>query len=66
MGLEVGGYHGRTDWPKMGPSLLIATCLIVASRTTKWPPRCDSSTSGGDLDEEIHFAANVASRVRRR
>ena len=25
MGLEVGGYHDRPDWPKMGPSLLIAT-----------------------------------------
>jgi hypothetical protein len=63
MGIEVGGYHERTDWPKMGPSLLIATCLIVAIRTAKWPARCDTSLSGTELNDEIHFAANVASRV---
>lgn len=63
MGLEVGGYRDRTDWPKMGPSLLIATALIVAIRTARWPARCDTSLSGADLDAEIHFAANVASRV---
>jgi hypothetical protein len=37
MGLDVGGYTDRPDWPKLGPSLLIATCLIVAIRTAKWP-----------------------------
>jgi hypothetical protein len=63
MGIEVGGYHNRADWPKMGPSLLIATALIVAIRTAKWAPRCDTSLSGADLDAEIHFAANVANRV---
>ena len=47
----------------MGPSLLIATALIVAIRTAKWAPRCDTSLSGADLDAEIHFAANVANRV---
>lgn len=61
--MEIGGYHERTDWPKMGPSLLIATCLIVAIRTAKWPPRLDTSTSGVQLDEEIQFAVSIASRV---
>jgi hypothetical protein len=37
MGLEVGGYDSEPDWPKMGPSMLIATCLILAIRTAKWP-----------------------------
>ena len=37
MGLEIGGYEERPDWPKMGPSLLIATCLILAIRTAKRP-----------------------------
>jgi hypothetical protein len=36
MGIEVGGYHERTDWPKMGPSLLISTALIVAIRASRW------------------------------
>jgi hypothetical protein len=63
MGLEVGGYHDRSDWPKMGPSLLIATSLIVAIRTSKWPPRADDSLCGQELNEEINFAAHVAGRV---
>ena len=42
MGHEVGGYHDRTDWPKLGPSLLISTCLILAIRTAKWSARYDA------------------------
>jgi hypothetical protein len=63
MGLEVGGYKEGPDFPKLGPSLLIATCLIVAIRTAKWPPRSDPSLSDQDLNQEIEFAAYVASRV---
>ena len=63
MGLEIGGYHDRPDWPKMGPSLLISTCLIVAIRTAKWPARSDDSFNCQELADEIQFAAGVASRV---
>ena len=57
MGLDVGGYHDRPDWPKMGPSLLIATCLIVAIRTAKWPARSDDKLCDQEMNEEIEFAA---------
>jgi hypothetical protein len=63
MGLEVGGYHDRPDWPKMGPSLLIATCLIVAIRTAKWPTQSDEKLCDQDMNEEIEFAAYIAGRV---
>ena len=63
MGLDIGGYQDRLDWPKMGPSLLISTCLIVAVRTAKWPARADDSLSRQELADEIQFAASVASRV---
>jgi hypothetical protein len=63
MGLDVGGYTDRPDWPKMGPSLLIATSLIVAIRTAKWPAHVDKAVSSPDLDREIDFAAHVAGRV---
>jgi len=63
MGLDVGGYHDRPDWPKMGPSLLIATCLILAIRTAKWKPNIDPSLAHQDMNEEIQFAANMAYRV---
>jgi hypothetical protein len=35
MGLDIGGYDQKPDWPKLGPSLLIASCLILAIRTAK-------------------------------
>jgi len=47
----------------MGPSLLIATCLIVAIRTAKWSASIDAKNSNSELDKEIDFAAHVAQRV---
>jgi hypothetical protein len=64
MGLDVGGYEDRPDSPKMGPSLLIATCLILAIRTAKWSVRsADSAASDTDLEKEIEHAAHLAGRV---
>ena len=63
MGLDIGGYEERPDWPKMGPSLLIATCLILAIRTAKRPALWDSQTSNVDLDAEIQYSAHLAGRV---
>jgi hypothetical protein len=60
MGLDVGGFTDRPDWPKLGPSLLIAKCLIVAIRTAKWSANSDKTTSGTGLEQEIDFAAHVA------
>jgi hypothetical protein len=64
MGLDIGGYEQRPDWPKMGPSLLIAACLILAVRTTKWTPRSSGgTTSDRDLEVEIENAIHLAGRV---
>jgi len=63
LGLEVGGYHDGPDWPKLGPSLLIATCVILAIRAAKWPSRFDEKLSHQELDHEIDYAAGLASRV---
>jgi hypothetical protein len=63
MGLDVGGHEDKPDWPKMGPSLLIATALILAIRTAKWPARKDSTGSDRDLEAEIDHAAYLAGAV---
>jgi hypothetical protein len=64
MGLDIGGYDQRPDWPKMGPSLLIASCLILAIRTAKWLPRSSGgTTSDRDLDVEVDHAIHLAGRV---
>jgi hypothetical protein len=58
MALDIGGFEQRPDWPKMGPSLLIGTCLILAIRTAKWPATFDERCSEMDLDKEIAYAVN--------
>ena len=64
MGLKIGGFDDKPDWPKMGPSLLIATCLTLAIRTAKWQTRSSESTaSNTDLEREIEYAAFLAGRV---
>jgi hypothetical protein len=63
MGLDIGGFDQRPDWPKLGPSLLIGTCVILAIRTAKWPPNFDERISEIDLDREIAYAAHLAGRV---
>jgi hypothetical protein len=63
MGLDVGGHENRPDWPKMGPSLLIATALILAIRTAKWPANFSATESDRELEKEIEYAAHLAGRV---
>jgi hypothetical protein len=61
--MEIGGYNKEVDLPKLGPSLLIATCLIVAVRTAKWPAVFSERTSNVEFDREIEYAAFLANRV---
>jgi hypothetical protein len=60
-GFDIGGYEQRPDWPKMGPSLLIASCLILAVRTAKWSAQqAHPTTADRDLDVELEYAVHLA------
>ena len=63
MAREVGGYNDHPDWPKLGPSLLIASALILAVRTAKWPADRDANFSNHALQNEIDFAIGLANSV---
>src|SRR6516225_5970690 len=41
VGLEMGGHTEQPDWPKLGPSLLIAAGMILAIRSAKSPATHD-------------------------
>jgi hypothetical protein len=60
---EIGGYNVTIDCPKLGPSLLIATALVLAIRTAKWFATFDKTTANPELDKEIEYATFLASRV---
>ena len=64
MALNVGGFEQKPDFPKMGPSLLIGACLILAVRTAKWSIRSSNSTaSDKELESEVEHAIHLAARV---
>ena len=57
--VEVIGHNTGPDWPKLGPSMLIATALVVAIRTARWAakaPGAGLSDVDADLDREVDFA----------
>jgi len=68
-GLKVTGHERGPDWPKLGPSVLIATVLVVAIRTVKWSllPKedCGGADIDHELDQEISNAMRVTMRVMR-
>lgn len=61
------GTQWKIDWPKMGPSMLIATALIVAIRTAKWTAKAAGDTLisdvDSDLDREVSYAEKITIRV---
>ena len=65
--MKVVGNERRPDWPKLGPSIIIATALIVAIRTAKWVAKSSADPQFSDvdveLDKEVSFAARISIRV---
>lgn len=65
--MKVVGNERRPDWPKLGPSIIIATALIVAIRTAKWVAKSAADAQFSDvdvaLDKEVSFAARISIRV---
>jgi hypothetical protein len=64
--VDVIGHNRVPDWPKLGPSLLIAVALVVAIRTATWAakaPGAGFADVDNELDREVEFAARVADRV---
>lgn len=60
------GHNKSPDWPKLGPSLLIATALVVAIRTARWDAKAPGEGVADvdhDLDREVAFAVRVTDRV---
>lgn len=61
--MEIGGYNKEPDLFKLGPSMLIASCLILAIRTAKWAAVVHPTASERSLEVEIDYAIHLADRV---
>lgn len=64
--MKVIGHNTGPDWPKLGPSMLIATALVVAIRTARWAAKAPGEGLADvdmELDREVAFGVRVADRV---
>jgi hypothetical protein len=56
-----------SDWPKLDPSIIIETALIVAIRSAKWFAKSSTDAQFSDvdvdLDKEVSFAARISTRI---
>ncbi len=62
--MKVGGYDKAVDYAKLGPTLVIASSLVLAIRTARWkPPDTDSTSSARDWEAEMERSVWIARRV---
>lgn len=61
--MQVGGLNKQVDHPRLGPTLVIASSLILAIRTAKWPRDTVSTGSESDWDAEVEHSVRIAHRV---
>lgn len=56
----VGGVRKEVDYQKLGPALLIASSLVLAVRTARWPPTHTDGLADVDWQNEIEHSARIA------
>ena len=60
---RIGGYRREVDHQKLGPALLIASSLVLAIRTARWPPTHSDGVSHTDWDKEVEHSVRIAKIV---
>lgn len=58
--MQIAGYHKQPDLSKMGPTLIIASSLILAIRTAKWPCVELDMASNREWDKEVEQSVRMA------
>jgi hypothetical protein len=61
--MEIAGYRREVDLSKMGPTLVIASGLILAIRTAKWPRILVDTASQPEWDAEVEQSVKMAHRI---
>jgi hypothetical protein len=61
--MEIAGYNREVDLGRMGPTLVIASSLILAIRTAKWPRIVCDTTSQPEWDAEVEQSVKMAHRI---
>jgi hypothetical protein len=61
--MKATGFDQRPDFSRMGLTLLVASALILAIRTARWPPTLEERVVSPELDREIDYAVLLATRT---
>ena len=61
--MEVSGYNKQVDFAKLGSTLVIASSLVLAIRTAKWPRHTVATASSPEWDAEVGHSVEIAKRV---
>jgi hypothetical protein len=61
--MEIAGYRREVDLSRLGPTLVIASSLILAIRTSKWARIACDTSSQPDWDAEVEQSIKMAHRI---
>ncbi len=61
--MEIAGYRREVDLSRMGPTLVIASSLILAIRTARWPRIAVDTGSQPEWEAEVEQAVKMAHRI---
>lgn len=62
-GSLVGGYRSEVDQQKLGPTLLIASSLVSAVRTARWPTTHSDGLANMEWEKEIEHSVRIGRLV---
>jgi hypothetical protein len=63
MRMKIGGFNKQVDFAKLGPTLVIASSLVLAIRTAKWPRKVVETASATEWEAELEHSIWIANRV---
>ena len=61
--MAIAGYRREVDLSQLGPILLVASSLILAIRTARWPRSDTDLASSPRLEQEIEQSVMMAHRI---
>jgi hypothetical protein len=62
-GPRIGGHRREVDHQKLGPTLVIASSLVLAIRTARWNQSHIEGLAFGEWDKEVEHSIRVAKSV---
>jgi hypothetical protein len=58
-GSQVGGYRSEVEQQKLGPALVIASSLILAIRTARWPTTHSDGLANMEWEKEVEHSVRA-------